>query len=76
MANATDIAKALDLLITLTEAATNTMVQMAAISALIQKAQAENRTTFTKEEWATLDTASAAAKQHLADAITKAQAGG
>ena len=67
-----DIPKALNILVELTATATNTLIQVGLISALIQKAQSEGRTTFTPEEWATIDAADQASKQALLAAIAKA----
>jgi hypothetical protein len=46
------------------------------ISALIQKATAEGRTTFTPDEWKIITGGDDAARQVLADAITKALTAG
>jgi len=66
------ILEAVNLLTAITTAATNLMEQGSAISALITKAQSENRTDFTPEEWASITGADDTARKVLADAIAKA----
>lgn len=66
------IAEALALLLQVTGSALNMMSQAQQISALIQKAQAEGRTTFTADEWAQIQAVDANARAALVAAITKA----
>jgi len=67
-----DILTAAGILNTLLSTATNLMANGSAISTLIAKAQTENRTTFTPDEWAVIVGADDAARKVLADAIAKA----
>jgi len=62
-------AEAIILLANLTNAAITSLQNAQAISQLIQKANAEGRTTFTAEEWAVITGADDAAKKVLDDAI-------
>ena len=52
--------------------ATNMLAQAQQISAIVQKAQSENRTTFTPDEWAVIQQMDATSRQALVDAITAA----
>ncbi len=64
--------EAVVMLANLTNAAITSLQNAQVISGLIQKAQAENRTTFTAEEWALITGADDAARKELADAIKTA----
>lgn len=66
------IAEALAALIQTMNTATNMMAQASQISALIQTATAQGRTTFTADEWATITASDAAARAQLVAAITAA----
>jgi len=68
------ILEAVNILSSVIGAANALMAQSAQISAMISKAQAENRTTFTPEEWAAITGADDAARKLLADAIAKSEA--
>lgn len=66
--------EAIAMLTQLLATATNLMANAQAVSALIQKAQAEGRTTFTAEEWATIQGADNAGRAALVAAISAALA--
>lgn len=66
------IAEALALLLQVTGTAMNMMANAQQISALIQKAQAEGRTTFTPEEWTQIQSIDGNARAALVAQITKA----
>ncbi len=59
-------------LLTMLSTASNLMAQAQQVSALIQKAQSENRTTFTEAEWAIIQQFDDKARQDLVAAITAA----
>ena len=63
---------ALNILITLTDALSRITVNIQQVSALIQKAQAEGRDTFTEDEWKNIVGADDQARAFLADAIARA----
>lgn len=69
------IAEAIAVLLQLTQTATNMMSQATAVSALIQQANAQGRTTFTDAEWATIKGADDQARAALVAALTKALGG-
>ena len=69
------IAEALGILSAALGTATNLMAQAQQISALIQQAQAQGRTTFTADEWAVIQSADTQARAMLVQAITKALQG-
>lgn len=66
------VAEALALLLTATNAAATALANAQQISAIIQAATAQNRTTFTPEEWATIQGTDATARAALVAAITAA----
>jgi len=59
-------------LLTLLTTATNMMAQAQQISALVQKAQSEGRTTFTDAEWGIIQQFDQNSRQALVAAITAA----
>lgn len=65
-------AEALALLIQLTGSLAQLTANIQTISALVQKAQGEGRTTFTADEWAQIQGIDTAARQQLIAAITAA----
>lgn len=64
-----EIIQAINLLLTLTSSLSTLAGQAGVISDMIQKAQAEGRTTLTPEEWATITVADDAARAELVKAI-------
>lgn len=66
------IAEAIAILLQVMGTATNLLAQGQAISALIQKANSEGRTTFTAEEWATIKGADDTARAQLVAALAAA----
>ena len=66
------IAEALTLLLQLTGSATALIAQIQQVSALVQTAQAQGRTTFTPDEWATIQGIDTASRAQLVAAITAA----
>ena len=66
------IAEALAILAQGLGTATSLLASVQQISALISTAQAQGRTTFTAEEWATVQGVDTAARQQLVAAITAA----
>lgn len=66
------IAEAIAVLLQVMGTATNLLAQGQAISALIQKANSEGRTTFTPEEWATIKGADDTARAQLVAALAAA----
>lgn len=66
------IAEALALLLQVTGMGMNMLANAQQISALIQKANAEGRTTFTAEEWASITSIDSNARAALVAQITAA----
>jgi hypothetical protein len=66
------IAAGVDKLVTITATLNHLAAGAAMISSMIQKAQAEGRSEFTADEWATIQGADTAARDVLADAIVNA----
>lgn len=65
-------AEALALLIQLTGGLAQLTANIQTISSLVQKAQSENRTTFTADEWAQIQSIDTNARQQLIAQITAA----
>lgn len=63
------IAEAVIILANVTSASLSLLQQAGVVSDLIKRANAENRTTFTSEEWALITGADDAARKALEDAI-------
>lgn len=66
------VAEAIAVLLQVLNTGTNLLAQGQAISALIQKANSEGRTTFTAEEWATIKGADDTARAQLVAALQQA----
>lgn len=66
------VAQALSLMLTATTTAATAIAQAQAISAVVQRAQSEGRSTFTADEWKEVTDADDAARNALLDAISKA----
>lgn len=66
------VAEALALLAQVMASAVNLMANAQQISALVQTAQSQGRTTFTPDEWATIQGIDTAARQLLVAQITAA----
>ena len=67
--------EAIVMLANLTNAALTSLQNAQIISTLIQKANAEGRTTFTPDEWKVITDADDAARGNLAATIAKAKGG-
>lgn len=70
--NPMTVAEGIDILATLLSTVSNAAAQATTVSSLISQAKAAGRDTFNDQEKAIIDNANAAARQALADAITKA----
>lgn len=68
------LAEAIATLLQITQTATNMLGQATAISALIQKANAEGRSTFTADEWQVIKGADDTARAQLVAALQLALA--
>jgi uncharacterized protein YydD (DUF2326 family) len=66
------IAEALALLLQVTSTAAQAMANAQTICVMIQKAQQENRTVFTQQEWQQITSIDDQARQLLVDQITAA----
>lgn len=67
-----NVVEAVAALLALLNTATNAMVNAQQISALIQKATAEGRNTFTPDEWAVIQQTDTNSRDALIKAITEA----
>lgn len=66
------VAQALSLMLTATTTAATAIAQAQSISAVVQRAQSEGRSTLTDAEWKEITDADDAARKVLQDAISKA----
>jgi uncharacterized protein YydD (DUF2326 family) len=66
------VAQALSLMLTATTTAATAIAQAQSISAVVQRAQSEGRSTLTDAEWKEITDADDAARKTLQDAISKA----
>jgi len=66
------VADAISILLQLTSTLAQATTNIQTISAMIQQAQAAGRTTFTDQEWASIQNIDTAARQALINQITAA----
>lgn len=67
-----EVVQGIAILAQLLNTVSNAAAQASTVSAMIQQAQSEGRTTFTDAEWQQIDNIAQAGRQALLDAITKA----